>query len=153
MPGLLFLCIQVTQSEVRQGGGGELLPTSFKNALLPLQFSFDKFEVGNMFNGNMSHHEQELTQFKGIALVVADVATLRTFLRTLRFWLRGRILTLVHSVRIIGAGVWRFGNGRVLLLEGPLGEVPYDSVTELVGFLCQGVDGIDRLFSHPEPIC
>jgi len=105
-----------------------------------------------MFDGDVPHHEQELAQFKGIALVVPSVATLCTFLRAFRFWLRSRVLVLVHSVLIIRAGIRRVGNGSVLLPKGPLGEVPDDSVAELVRFLCQGVDRIDRLFSHPKPV-
>lgn len=42
----------------KSGEEGGFLPTGLKNALLPLQFSLDKFEIGNVFNGNMSHHEQ-----------------------------------------------------------------------------------------------
>ena len=151
MSGPLFLYTKVIQNGAR-GGRKKLLLTSLKNTLLPLQFSFDELEVGNMFDGDVPHHEQELAQFKGIALVVPGVVALCAFLRALRFWLRSRLLILIHSVRIICAGVRGVASGSVLLPKGPLGEVPDDSVTELVRFLCQGVDRIDCMFSHPKPI-
>ena len=151
MSGLLFLYVEATQGGA-QGGGKKLLPTSFKNTLLSLQFSFDELEVGNMLDGDVPHHEQELAQFKGITLVAPGVVALCAFLRALRFWLRGRLIVLIHSVQISCVGVRGVGGGSGLLPKGPLGEVPDDSVTELIRFLCQGVDRIDCMFCHPKPI-
>ena len=105
-----------------------------------------------VFDGDMSHHEQELAQFKCISLVTLCTGALRAFLRAFRFWLGGGLLVLIHSVWIINIGVWRLGVAGILLPEGPFGEVPDDSVTELFRLLCQGVDCVNRLFSHPEPI-
>jgi len=150
MPGLLFLCKQTTQSEAHRGGR-KLLPTSLEITLLPLQLSFNELEVGNMFDRDVSHYEQELAQLKAISLVAPGAAVLCASLRAFRFRSRGEFLILIHSVRIISAGVQRVVNAGVLP-EGPFREVSNGGVTQLIWFLCQGIDRVNRLFSHPEPI-
>lgn len=151
MSGLLFLYKQ--GHPVRpMVGGGTLSPTGFENTFLPLKFPFHKLEVGDVLDGDVSHYEQELAQFKGVPAVASGAIILCPLLCTFEFWLRGRLLVLIHPVRIICARVRKIDGSNALLSESSSGKVPDDGVTELFRFLCKGIDRVDRLFSHSEPI-
>ena len=119
--------------------------THFFLMLLTFPLAFNQFEEHDLLNRDMAYNEEQLTELKGVAGVLVFVFLRLWLLRGVRIYV---LIVLVHGVLVL----LRAGRIRGLTAKHAARKVLDQLAAEQVRSFTKGVDSVDGLLSHREPL-